>query len=240
MPDRLRAKWVMVAAVICGCGWVALLAAFPTGSPLLRPHWPLETVLWWDTGLSLLFFLQHSGMVRRKFRARMATVIPPHYHGATYAIVSGVTLAIVILLWQPSGEHVIVLEGLARQATQACIILAILFFIWGVIALRSFDPLGLGSIRAYLRGIKQRPPSFVVRGPYRWMRHPLYFGVLLIIWANPDVTADRLLFDILWTAWICVGAWLEEADLLRDFGDAYERYRRKVPILIPWRGPVKL
>jgi protein-S-isoprenylcysteine O-methyltransferase Ste14 len=72
------------------------------------------------------------------------------------------------------------------------------------------------------------------------MRHPLYFGVLLIIWANPDVTADRLLFDILWTAWICVGAWLEEADLLRDFGDAYERYRRKVPILIPWRGPVKL
>ena len=156
------------------------------------------------------------------------------------AVATLLVLAIVILLWQPSGEHVIVLEGLARQATQACIILAILFFIWGVIALRSFDPLGLGSIRAYLRGIKQRPPSFVVRGPYRWMRHPLYFGVLLIIWANPDVTADRLLFDILWTAWICVGAWLEEADLLRDFGDAYERYRRKVPILIPWRGPVKL
>ena len=72
------------------------------------------------------------------------------------------------------------------------------------------------------------------------MRHPLYFAILVLIWSNPDVTADRLLFNILWSAWICVGARLEEADLARDFGDAYEGYRRKVPILIPWRGPVRL
>jgi hypothetical protein len=46
--------------------------------------------------------------------------------------------------------------------------------------------------------------------------------------------------DVLWTAWICVGAVLEEADLLADFGDAYRDYRRKVPMLIPWRGPAAL
>ena len=33
----------------------------------------------------------------------------------------------------------------------------------------------------------------VVRGPYRWVRHPLYLTTLLMIWSYPDLTADRLL-----------------------------------------------
>jgi methanethiol S-methyltransferase len=240
MSERLLAKCVIAAAVLCGVGGVVLIAVFPAGLPFFQFHWPLAAVLFWDAALSLMFFVQHSGMVRRQFRARMAAVIPPRYHGAAYAIASGIALAIVVVLWQPSDYRLLVLEGLPRQAAQTCSILAIAFFVWGIHALRGFDPLGLGPIKAYLRGRNAPSLPFVVRGPYRWVRHPLYFGVLLLIWSNPDVTADRLLFNILWSAWICVGARLEEADLVRDFGDAYEAYRRKVPILIPWRGPVTL
>lgn len=240
MSERLLAKCVIAAAVICGVGGVVLMVAFPSGLPIFRAHWPLATVLCWDAALSLMFFVQHSGMVRQPFRARMAAVIPPRYDGAVYAIASGVALAIVVLLWQPSDYRVLVLEGLSRRVAQACSILAIAFFVWGIHALRGFDPLGVGPIRAYLRGRNAPSSPFVVLGPYRWVRHPLYFAILVLIWSNPDLTADRLLFNILWSAWICVGARLEEADLVRDFGGAYEDYVRKVPILIPWRGPVKL
>jgi len=240
MSDRLLAKGVMAAAVVCGVGGIGLLVAFPGGWPLVRFHWPLAGALCWDAFLSLLFFLQHSGMVRRGFRARLAIVIPPRYHGAVYSIASGVALAVVVLFWQPSDMPLLILNGLSRGLAQTCAILAIVIFVWGASALRGFDPFGLGPIRAYLHGQEQGPPPFVVRGPYRWVRHPLYFAILLLIWVSPDVTADRLLFNILWTAWIYVGARLEEKDLVRGFGDSYERYRRKVPILIPWRGRVKL
>ena len=34
---------------------------------------------------------------------------------------------------------------------------------------------------------------------------------------------------------LLVGAWLEERKLLTEFGDAYRRYRREVPALMPRR-----
>jgi protein-S-isoprenylcysteine O-methyltransferase Ste14 len=79
---------------------------------------------------------------------------------------------------------------------------------------------------------------FTVRGPYRWVRHPLYFFCLLMIWSCPDLSLDRLLHNVLWTAWIVVGSVLEERDLVASFGEEYSNYKREVPMLIPWRIPL--
>lgn len=69
------------------------------------------------------------------------------------------------------------------------------------------------------------------------MRHPLYLFTLVMIWSCPDLTADRLLFDVLWTAWIFGATRLEERDLVRDFGDLYREYQARVPMLVPYRIP---
>jgi protein-S-isoprenylcysteine O-methyltransferase Ste14 len=47
-----------------------------------------------------------------------------------------------------------------------------------------------------------------------------------------DLTADRLLFNVLWTAWMIIGTVLEERGLLASFGDAYRDYQTEVPMLI--------
>jgi len=80
---------------------------------------------------------------------------------------------------------------------------------------------------------------FTVRGPYRWVRHPLYVFVIVLIWSSPDLTMDRLLFNVLWTIWIVVGAFFEERDLVADFGGEYIEYQQRVPMLIPYKRPVK-
>jgi protein-S-isoprenylcysteine O-methyltransferase Ste14 len=237
LPQRLLAGSIMVAAVFLSAASIVLLAAFPLGC-FVRFGWPLWPALFWDAGLSFLFFLQHSGMVRPRFRAVLH--VPQHYQGAIYAIASGVALLAVVLLWQPTDVALLVLEGAPRWAAHVCAILALAFFVWGIVALRDFDPCGVAPIRAHLRGVRSRQLPLVIRGPYRWVRHPLYSAILVLFWSNPDVTADRLLFNILWTAWICLGVYLEEADLRDDFGETYAQYQRKVPALIPWRGPVKL
>ncbi len=77
----------------------------------------------------------------------------------------------------------------------------------------------------------------MVRGAYRWVRHPLYLFMLVLIWSSLDLTLDRLLFDALWTAWIVVGTILEERDLVAEMGEAYLAYQRRVPMLVPWRRP---
>ncbi len=53
--------------------------------------------------------------------------------------------------------------------------------------------------------------------------------------ANPDLTLDRLLLNLLFTVFVIVGTLFEERDLVATFGEAYRSYQRKVPMLIPWR-----
>ena len=239
---RLADYSMMTLAVILSVGSVALFAW--ENRPILVPFgWSTGAALWWNASLSLVFFAQHSITVRRPFRARLSSVIPARYDGAFYAITSGLALGVVVVLWQPAGPPLFVLQGVPRLIVGAAALLAVAGFAWGAWALHGFDPCGLRPLRAHLRGAPVAPdPSrakpFVVRGPYRWVRHPLYSCVIVLLWADADMTAGRLVIAVLWTAWIYGGALLEEGDLIAEFGEQYRRYRKQVPILIPWRGPV--
>jgi protein-S-isoprenylcysteine O-methyltransferase Ste14 len=233
---RYFAKLIMALAILWGVGSVILFAVAPLGSLGIALPWSDPARLGWDAALSLLFFLQHSGMIRPSFRARWSSYLRPEWHAAVYAITSGIALSVVVFLWQPSATPLLRLGEPARWVCRASAVGAFAFFGWGVHALRTFDPLGLAPIRAALRGTSHHPLPFVIAGPYRWVRHPLYFSVLVLIWMNLDLTTDRLLFNSLWTAWILVGTWLEERDLVREFGDVYREYQRSVPMLLPWRG----
>lgn len=238
--NRFFAYCVIALSTVLGAGSLLLFGAFLVTGPftIIRLDAPQPQALIWNGCLSLLFFVQHSGMVRASFRNRLASVIPRHYHRATYSITSGIVLAMVVLLWQPSQTFLYRVEGPLQALIRAASLLAIAGFIWGVRALGTFDPFGRIPIVVDLRGGQLRPPDFVLAGPYLWVRHPLYFFTLVLVWSTPAMTTDRLLFDALWTSWIVLGSYLEERDAVAEFGDGYRRYQESVPMLLPWRGPV--
>ena len=192
-------------------------------------------VLFFDCFLSLAFFLQHSGMVRKPFRRFLSRFIPEAYVSAFYAILSGIVLFAVIVCWQESSSTILTAKGALRLLLRAIFAASIVGFYYGTKTLGFIDPFGIRAIKYRLRGKKPRKTPLTISGPYRFVRHPLYFFVLLMIWSNPYLTLDRLLFNVLWTAWIYIGAFLEERDLVANFGEAYGEYKRKVPMLIPWR-----
>ena len=200
---------------------------------LLDIHLGEGKILWFDSGLSLLFFIQHSGMIRKPFHGWLARFILEEYTGAIYAISSGIVLLLVILLWQKSTQAIIAPSGLFRWSLRAVFFFSLFGFYWGVKALRYFDPFGVGPIFNRLRGRNPTSMPFTVAGPYRWVRHPLYLFIILMIWSCPDLTMDRLLFNLLWTVWIVIGSHFEEIDLIVEFGEAYREYQKKVPMIVP-------
>jgi protein-S-isoprenylcysteine O-methyltransferase Ste14 len=73
----------------------------------------------------------------------------------------------------------------------------------------------------------------VVKGFYRWMRHPLYTFGFLFIWMTPNMTVNLLAFFLALTLYIVVGIYFEERKLLEVYGEAYAEYRSRTPMLIP-------
>jgi protein-S-isoprenylcysteine O-methyltransferase Ste14 len=228
---------VIFLAYLFGIVSSVLFAAFCyVGSlHLVRLGLSESEILFFDLGVSLVFFLQHSVMVRKSFRRYLSRFVPEAYVSAIYAISSGIVLCAVIILWQETSGTVSAAQGAFRLALRVIFAASIVGFYWGVKALGFFDAFGVREILNHLRGRKPKEMPLTIRGPYRFVRHPLYFFVITIIWSSPDLTLDRLLFNVVWTAWIYIGAFLEERDLEADFGEAYLQYKRKVPMIIPWR-----
>jgi protein-S-isoprenylcysteine O-methyltransferase Ste14 len=187
----------------------------------------------WDALLCGAFFLQHSGMIRRGVKERLARWIPGSEYPALYSIASGTGLCALILLWQPTEPFPFGLPNLARWLSACLLVLAAAGFAWGVHSLHGFDPFGTLALKAPRHGAAPSSAAFVARGPYRYVRHPLYLCVLLLIWSTPRLSGDQLLFNVLWTAWIVVGTKLEERDLLVEFKETYHEYQRHVPMLLP-------
>jgi protein-S-isoprenylcysteine O-methyltransferase Ste14 len=217
---------------LLGFGLVLALGPFELVPMGLAP----PAALAWDAALCLVFFAQHSGMIRRPVREHLGGVLPPHRLPALYSIASAVALLLLIALWQRT-PVLLSLEGIPRWILRGAFVFAGLGFLWALRSLRHFDTFGLEPIRARHRGAEPRSLPLAIRGPYLWVRHPLYSLFLVFLWTCPDVTADRLLFNGLFTAWIVLGSTLEERDLVREFEEPYRAYQRQVPMLLPWKRP---
>lgn len=82
--------------------------------------------------------------------------------------------------------------------------------------------------------------DFVRTGPFRWMRHPTYFSMILeLLSAAFLLQAPRTLglVSLLFVSALVKRISVEEAALIEKFGEVYRHYQRSTPAVIPWRGP---
>lgn len=193
---------------------------------------PWKTVFF-DGSLCLIFFIQHSIMVRKSFKTFLSGFFPELYLDAVYSISSGITLLTLSVLWQNSGSEIVSLEGAFRIAARTLFMVAAAGMAWTYSAFSGFDPFGAKKLIAHDSGRQQKNIPFVVKGPFRYVRHPIYALMIVMIWSAPDISPERLTFNILWTLWILLGAHLEERDLVDAFGDSYIEYKKTTPMFIP-------
>ena len=144
---------VAVLTILAGIGSLGVFMSFLSG---MRVRWirlglDPAAALAWDALLCLIFFVQHSGMVRRPFRSWLERWIPSYLHGALYTWASALALVLLCVLWQPADAAPVVLDGPIRQALLGLALLGIAGFVWAFVSLGSFDAFGAGALLARFR-----------------------------------------------------------------------------------------
>ena len=81
------------------------------------------------------------------------------------------------------------------------------------------------------KGGVSRGDTLVTTGVYRWVRHPMYAGIILMHIGFPIFfrALVTLLSAAFWIPLILIWRYWEEAELEERFGDVYRKYREKRP-----------
>jgi methanethiol S-methyltransferase len=188
-----------------------------------------------NTLLLGLFAVQHSGMARKAFKRWLTAFLPPAAERSTYVLASALILFLLVWQWRPIPD---VVWSVSSEPGYS-LLMALFWLGWIILFLSTwmidhFDLFGLKQVYNNWRNTQPADAAFATPFLYRFVRHPIYLGLLLAFWSTPRMTQGHLLFAGLSTAYIFIGIWFEERDLVAQFGDAYRDYRRRVPMILPW------
>ncbi len=185
--------------------------------------------------LIALFGLQHSVMARRPFKAWLATFLPASAERATFCLGSAISLAIIAYFWLPMGGSIWQISAQVPSiAVQMIGFGGWLLLVIATFQLDHFELFGLKQTYLPLVGKSMPDPAFKTPGLYKVVRHPIQLGVLLGIWAVPESTVNHLVLALGMSFYILLGLYFEEKDLVRDFGEAYRDYKKRVAKLLPF------
>jgi methanethiol S-methyltransferase len=163
-------------------------------------------------------------------------LVPKPVERSTYVLFSSLALILLFWQWRP-------IPAVVWEITNSAIALAILSLslIGWLIVLTStflinhFELFGLHQVANNLTGHPMPEPRFRTPLYYKFVRHPIYLGFIIAFWAATVMTVGHLLFAAVTTAYIFVGIFLEERDLVDLFGEDYRRYKDRVSMVLPWR-----
>ena len=217
--------------------WICFVI-FLSSPRRLLDSWPLPTVdhggfvsppalaAIVDVALIGLFGLQHSLMARPWFKERVMHRLPSAFERCTYVHMANLSLFALIIFWQPITLEVWNLgRGLWHDAMWAMFAVGWLILFLGARSFGIFELLGLLQMRAWSDGLRPKKISLKTGFLYRWLRHPMYVGVLTAVWATPRMTVGHLLLAVGFTLYVLIALRYEERDLQAHYGADYARWR---------------
>jgi methanethiol S-methyltransferase len=195
---------------------------------------PLTTALLVNLVLMSIFAVQHSGMARQGFKRLFTRFASPAIERSTYVLLASLSLILLFWQWQPMPTVVWNIENpVAAGIATAGGFAGWLIVLYSTFLISHFELFGLTQVVSHFAGRVTEPMKFKTPGLYRLIRHPIYLGFIIAFWCTPVMTLGHLLFAAVTTAYIFVGIYLEERDLVSMFGHEYRRYRERVAMLIP-------
>jgi methanethiol S-methyltransferase len=246
MTASPRAPGIALAFAWCGAAVFAGSLLFFLYSYLITFGRPAESTgviepVAIDCVLFTVFALHHSIFARPAVKTRLAALISGPIERSIYTWIASVLFIVVCAAWRAVPGEFYELSGPAALVGYAVQLLAILLTARSSARL---DVLDLAGVRPFLpprtrdpfdvarsdpalaEGVEHVP--LVTTGLYGFVRHPLYFGWMLLVFAAPHMTMTRLTFAVLSTSYLAIAIPFEERALIHVFGTHYREYQRRV------------
>jgi protein-S-isoprenylcysteine O-methyltransferase Ste14 len=177
-----------------------------------------------DVLLFTAFAGHHSIFARQGVKQRVTRWIPASLERSVYVWIASILFVIVCAAWRPiPGGELYELMSWGAWLARGVQALGLLLT---ARAAGVLDTLELAGIRQARGDVRPSPLRIV--GPYRWVRHPLYLGWMLFVFGAAQMTADRLAFAAISSAYLLIAIPWEERSLLAALGESYREYKQKV------------
>jgi len=176
----------------------------------------------WDVLLFSAFALHHSVLAREPIRRRLLDVFP-NLERSAYVWVASLLFLVVCWLWRAVAGVVWDVTGAMRWVFGLIQIAGLVLSVYSAALIDVWE----------LAGVKQPDVDghfeFRTKGPYGYVRHPIYSGWFLIVFSVGTMTMTRFVFAIVSCVYVLIAIPLEERSLRRSSHGAYERYMKHVP-----------
>ena len=237
-------RWLGALLFLCSLGYFLLSYMTTFGAPT-APIGPATggaatLAVAWNVTLFTVFALHHSVCARTPVRLWISRLVPTVLERSTYIWIASLLLIAVCALWRP-------VPGVAWDANQALrwpLRLLQLSGVWLTIrsaaildvrqlaGIADSGSLGLSPARDHSAHVPAPAEAlhveFRTTGPYGWVRHPIYTGWFLIVFAVVPMTMTRLTFAVVSCAYVLIAIPLEERSMRAAATHAYARYEAQV------------
>lgn len=217
--------------------WVPVLGALKTvnhGS--FWPELSLGQAILLNSALLLAFSVHHSLMARPMVKRLLVRIIPKSAERSTFVLCSCSLLLAMYLLWQPVTTVIWQVDGMAANVMRVVFLVGAGLVLWATFMISHWRLFGLEQAWREFKGLEEPEDEFETPSLYKYYRHPMYVGILLVIWVTPIMTVGQLLLAGIWTAYVLIGIYFEERDLVTLFGQRYLDYQKRVSKLFPLKA----
>lgn len=196
----------------------------------------------WNVSLFTLFALHHSVFARAPVRLWVARLMPAPMERSFYVWVASLMLIAVCALWQPvpgvawntNGALMWALRLLQATGVWLTLRSAVILDVRELAGVTVRTPDGLrpppvqGDSEVAAGGPQASDVEFTTTGPYGWVRHPIYAGWFLIVFAAAPMTMTRLVFALVSCVYLLIAIPLEERSMRAAAAGTYARYVAQV------------
>lgn len=189
-----------------------------------------------NIGLVLVFALQHTIMARRGFKRWLARFFPAALERATFVLMSGIAMGSLVFFWQDIPGNAWRVDNVAATYTlYGAYALGIVYVLACSFVTNHFELFGLRQAWLYAMDKPYTPLPFKQVWMYKYSRHPMMLGILMILWSSPDMSITRLIMAVLLTGYVFTGIRFEERGLIQEFGDKYRDYQKQIGLFFTFR-----